>query len=609
VTQRRSEVTQRIMDVGRPPQQTLSLLGVVQDAVGSRVVKQWFSWAVIALISVALATRVPLVVNVPLFQDETEHLHAAWAIAHGQVPYRDFWQLHPPLLYYLLAPLFPLMGEDLRLIYVARGLMLFCLLLILRETYRLARTCFDPLTGLLAVLLLSYLLLWWRPAYDVRPDIPQTWLVLLGLRRFMRAWERGSPRDFLLAGALFGVAGWFLLKTLFPLVGLTLVFGLSAALRRSAAALRRSLTGLALFAGGVLGPVLAGVGLLWLLGAWPGFWQWVVIGAFEWPERFSAFGLADQRPHIVSWALILAGVAVTVGEMIRVRVVDEVRLSPLLAMAVTAGTYLFLMPAPWRQSALPFLPIAAMYGAGVVARLYTMAFSPMSPLPDQAMVTTSRSARRLIGAGLVGLLLLGVCGPPVWAVLSKMPPLSDQWADRRRIVEHVLALTSPEDSIFDSYALYVFRPHASYYYVITTAHVMWLWSGVIRETDIMNDLRRNHCKVAIFSRYLVEVPPNLLRFLKAHYVSTGFHEQDRVVLVAGRTLLPLDFEDNRVTVSLIASTEYAVRAVGGDPRIFIDGHVYRGPVHLRQGEHEIRVEGRFESLLIVYSRALRGTAT
>ena len=134
--------------------------------------ERWLVVGVVILILLALAIRVPLLVNIKLEPDETEHLHPAWAIAHGQVPYRDFWQLHPPLFYYLMAPLFALMGDDLRIIYAARGLMLLCLLLILLQLYRIARACFDALTGLLAVLLLSYFVLWWRPAYEVRPDIP-----------------------------------------------------------------------------------------------------------------------------------------------------------------------------------------------------------------------------------------------------------------------------------------------------------------------------------------------------------------------------------------------------------------------------------------------------
>ena len=567
-------------------------------------IERWLSWAVLALILFALAIRVPLLFNAPLFQDETEHLHAAWAVAHGQVPYRDFWQLHPPLLYYLMAPLFTLMGEDLRIIYVARGLMLLCILLILLECYRIARTCFDALTGLLAVFLLSYLLLWWRSSYDVRPDIPQTLLVLMSLRWFLRAWERHRRTDFLISGALLGVAFWLLIKTLFPLLGLILVFALSSLLRRSAAAIREHLTGLALFLAGFAVPVVLGGLLLWVAGAWPAFFHWAVISAFRWPERFSPFGLVDQRPHVVSWMLAIVGVGHNVTRMVAARVVDEVQLSPLLAGSVTAAVYLFLMPAPWRQSALPFVPLAAMYGADMVRKVVAQAMSPETTAPSEAGVQVVRSPWRLAWAGLAALLVIGVCVPPLRAVLRKMPPLSDQWQGRRLIIRYVLALTSPEDSVFDSYGLYIFRPHATYFNVITTAHLMWLQSGWIRELDIIHDLRRGHCKVAIFSRYLAELPPNLLGFLKLHYVSTGYHEQDRVVLVAGKELRPPDLEGNGSIVSLIATAEYAVQVRRGNPKVYIDGQLYQRPRFLEQGDHHIVVEGEFDVLTIFYSRAL-----
>ena len=37
--------------------------------------------------------------------DELEHLHAGWEVGQGRVPYRDFFEHHPPIFYYLLAPL------------------------------------------------------------------------------------------------------------------------------------------------------------------------------------------------------------------------------------------------------------------------------------------------------------------------------------------------------------------------------------------------------------------------------------------------------------------------------------------------------------------------
>jgi len=562
---------------------------------------------VLALTFPALALRLPLLVNARLGSDEVSHLHSAWAIAQGQVPYRDFWQMHPPLLYYLMAPVFALMGEDLRIIYVGRGLMLLCILLILLQLYRIARECFDPLTGLLAVLLLSYLLLWWRPIYAFRPDTPQTLLVLVSLWRFMRAWERRSQGEFLASGILLGVGFWVLTKTLFPLVGLTLVFVLSSGLRRSAAALRHNLTGLFVFLAGFALPVIVGAVLLWMAGALPSFIRWAVINNFRFPDRFSA--LPEMRPdvHFVSLTLAVVGVVLTVTRMIKARVVDEFQLAPLLAGSVTAFVYLFLMPAPYAQSALPFLPLAAMYGADALRSVIARAFLPGPSKPvasgDRA-VPFVWSPARLAWGGLAALLISGACVMPLRTLLALSPPLTDHWPDHRQTIRYVLALTSPDDSVFDAYGRYIFRPHATYYYRLANAIIMWLQAGVIPENDIMNDLRKSHCKVVIFSDPITRLPPNLLRFLRSNYVATGFRAGGNEVGVAGRALHRADLVGNRATVSLIASAEYAVQARGGTPKVYIDGQLYRAPLLLAQGEHQIVVEGDFQSLAIFYSRAL-----
>ena len=42
--------------------------------------------------------------------DELEHAHAAWCVAQGLIPYRDFFEHHPPALYLLSAPFFRAMS-------------------------------------------------------------------------------------------------------------------------------------------------------------------------------------------------------------------------------------------------------------------------------------------------------------------------------------------------------------------------------------------------------------------------------------------------------------------------------------------------------------------
>ena len=38
--------------------------------------------------------------------DELQHLHSAWLVSEGFLPYRDYFQHHTPGLHYLLRPLF-----------------------------------------------------------------------------------------------------------------------------------------------------------------------------------------------------------------------------------------------------------------------------------------------------------------------------------------------------------------------------------------------------------------------------------------------------------------------------------------------------------------------
>lgn len=559
----------------------------------------------LTLIVLALMIRVPLLVNAKPNDDELEHLHAAWAVAQGQVPHRDFFQNHPALFYYLMAPVAALMGEDLRIIYVGRAFMLICLLLILLQLYWIARECFDALTGLLAVLLLSYLLLWLRPSYEFRPDILQSLLIIASLWKFMLAWKLDSRLELLVSGALLGIGFWVLSKTLFPFAGLSLVFVASIVLRRSPAAIRHNLTGLFLFLGAFAVPVMLGGFLLWMVGGLPGFLRWGVIHTFRYPVRFSAFNELRPLIHAVFFALAIEGVLRTVTRMVKARAVDEFQLSPLLMGSVTAAVFLFMMPAPNAQSALPFLPLAAMYGAEVLRTVIARA-----QMAEDAQPVASRksghpfvwSVPRPVWAGIAVLLMFGVCVPPLIALADQMSPFRDHGQERREKMRLVLALTSPDDSVFDEYALYIFRPHATYYYRLGAGVAVWLASRVIDEAEIINDLRTSHCKVAIFPRHrLGRLPPALLRFIYAHYVSTHF-EPD--ILVAGKVLRPASLTANRTTVSLVASAEYAVQVVGGEPNVYIDGQLYRAPLFLTQGDHQILVEGGFQEVAIFYSRVL-----
>lgn len=70
--------------------------------------------------------------------DEFEHLHAAWLVSIGKVPYVDFFEHHNPLLWYLSAPIVSLFYDNVIIFYIMRGISFLCSALTVWYIYRIA---------------------------------------------------------------------------------------------------------------------------------------------------------------------------------------------------------------------------------------------------------------------------------------------------------------------------------------------------------------------------------------------------------------------------------------------------------------------------------------
>ena len=54
---------------------------------------------------VSIYVNVMVLVHVPTVNgDNVEHIHTSFLVALGQVPYRDFFQHHNPLMWFIFAP-------------------------------------------------------------------------------------------------------------------------------------------------------------------------------------------------------------------------------------------------------------------------------------------------------------------------------------------------------------------------------------------------------------------------------------------------------------------------------------------------------------------------
>lgn len=56
----------------------------------------------------------------PKTGDDVEHLHSAWLVFQGYIPYQDFFQHHNPLMWYLFAPLVGWLAYDLTIFDLVR---------------------------------------------------------------------------------------------------------------------------------------------------------------------------------------------------------------------------------------------------------------------------------------------------------------------------------------------------------------------------------------------------------------------------------------------------------------------------------------------------------
>ncbi len=159
--------------------------------------------AAIAFFLLNLGVLAAWAATIRVDSDEVEHLHCAWLVSQGLTPYRDFWQNHSPLLYYLLAPLVARFHSPAVLLF-SRAVAGFLFLLVAAAAGWLTWRVFgDRAAAALSVLMVLALGVRVEAAW-IRPDQLANLLALVSLA--LSCATPPSRRTVLLAGAAFGLA-------------------------------------------------------------------------------------------------------------------------------------------------------------------------------------------------------------------------------------------------------------------------------------------------------------------------------------------------------------------------------------------------------------------
>jgi len=256
------------------------------------VARLWRLWA--ALIALGFAGRLLYGYSV----DELQHLHFAWNVGQGRLPYRDFFEHHPPLFHYLLAPFVRHQTEaGTALLILCRLVALGVLLSALAAFYFLMRRALSAEAACwgLGAWILTHPFR--TLGFELRPD----WLALAGLFGALsgllasvrdegkRLWFRA-----LTAGLLGGIGVCLTQKTAFLLLGVALWMAGVCRFAPDRDSRRRRLRVLLLFLAGAALPILILVLLFLRQGAGVDLWQHVISINLRWAREVSWRSVAQE---------------------------------------------------------------------------------------------------------------------------------------------------------------------------------------------------------------------------------------------------------------------------------------------------------------------------
>ncbi len=501
--------------------------------------------------------------------DEFQHMHHAWYVSMGKVPYRDFIDHHTPLYHAFLAPFFSMhdvaasASEGEAMLFLARRISWILSALIIVLAFELARRWRGRDVAFVSTALLSTTIMFVDKTLEIRPDLFTMvfWvgaliLVLEGINS-----DGSKPRrDMLLfagSGACMGLGLLSSQKLLFAGPGLAATMIWFLLDNRSPIPMSRRIALLVAQVVGLLAPIAIALGVFASMSAMSAFIHYNLSANVGLGDRFSPISrtrtLLRQNPFYI--ALGLTGL---IPVALRLRQPESARRGDYLVVLNLIGLVigLFLNPVPYDQSFLTLMPLVAMLAASYIV-------GAIRGLFEAEQDATTRE--RILVAG-VGVLLVAFCirysvpivtrygllfpaGAVLTAALSVycyrtraasaliatvtaflvILPIAQLTTEFRATskaqfaeLESVYANSSPTDTFLDGFTGYgLFRPHASRFWFLHTE--MQAMMTPDEKSEIVSGVITGRItpKMIGYDRSLKSLSPVMNQYIEANYRQLG----------------------------------------------------------------------------------------
>ena len=158
--------------------------------------------------------------------DNVEHIHATWLIANGKVPYRDFFQHHNPLLWYIFAPFLSLIKNPINILNILDAVHAVSVIVGIGTFFAVYKACkiffANKYASLLSLLVLCppYYYIY---CFNYNPDTFMAFFFVWGIFFLFTYWRDKKCKDLIFSFVCFWVAVMFTQKILTVLAPLGLI--------------------------------------------------------------------------------------------------------------------------------------------------------------------------------------------------------------------------------------------------------------------------------------------------------------------------------------------------------------------------------------------------
>lgn len=531
---------------------------------------------IIILILTAFLIRIPIMKVRYFDPDEFQHLHGARQIYYGEIPYRDYFDHHTPLLHFFLALLYAIFGEEISIIFAARFIMLLFTGLILFTTFILVRRLYDTYTAFLAILFLSYVLIFLEKTLEIRPDVLAVVFWLSSMFFMVKGIQaKQKPKFFILSGIFMGTAIMTTQKTIFGLPGLILALLYPLIDRRTGIEIKSNFKFLISFFTGFTFIIILFCAFFLAYNAFLDFINCNFLMNANWKVRFSPIGYIKQiiRQNPFFPVMSLAGLFIATVNLRKKEKVENGSYIPIFC-TYSAMIGLFIMPVPYRQYYQIFLPMLSMYSAIllkdmvefniinllkgiktnktdililifsflffcaiILGLIYTLHTSKPTMPNFSNFIKMKNLAAKIYAILWIPFLILtliayiikkreyAVMLIAIAIVIYPLDQMINQFSQKNdgqlANIKYIMNVTTSSNAVLDGWSGYGFlRPHAYYYYFLHSEMRAMLSEKALTD-DLIESAERNNTKIVIYDGDLRALPQKTQDYINSNYVPTG----------------------------------------------------------------------------------------